>query len=99
MKNKHPILAADAFALGTVFYVLHAAIVLNPGSTEARATASLFRKEGLYRKTAGSFTAREGGRAMTARAERIIAFVRAEFARREKRRRAARRKRQAGAAR
>lgn len=66
--------------------------MLDPGSHPAKVTTGLFRDLGLYRKRASSFSAREGGRPMTARAERIIAFVRAEHERRAKRERARRRR-------
>lgn len=53
MKRAPQISRADALALAGTFAVLHAAIVLVPGDEKAKATASVFRKFGLY--TRGSW--------------------------------------------
>lgn len=96
MTTRHPIpealSTADAFALGRAFLILHAAITLVPGDPKAKETARLFHSVGLYRKNASSFTAREGGRALSRRAERVMTFVRAEHDRIERRRKPARRR-------
>jgi len=65
----------DIIAMGNLLTDLHAAISLVPGDKNAEAMTDVLRRYGIYRRSATSFTSREGGDPLTKRGHRIFSLV------------------------
>jgi hypothetical protein len=68
--------ATDIVAMDAVLTDLHAAICIVPGDKNAEAMVGVFKRHGIYKRTASSFTAREGGDPLTKRGHRIFSLRR-----------------------
>lgn len=67
--------AADIIAMNAVLTDLHCAICIVPGDKNADAMVDVFKRHGIYKRTASSFTLREGGDPLTKRGKRIFSLT------------------------